>query len=66
MGNGVVFVRMDTADDATVTLATGTSNARRRLYEEGHYAPTEYMTIWPRDDLLRWREAALRRRAQTT
>lgn len=60
---GIVFLRLDTADDATVRLATATSTSRRRRYEEGEYAPTEYMTLWPREAALSWSVGALQRQA---
>jgi hypothetical protein len=59
--SGAILLRRNSGDDATVILATATSKTRRRLYEERQYTPTDYMTIWPRDDFIRWREAAVRR-----
>jgi hypothetical protein len=63
--SGGISLRLDSADGASVRLATGTSRTRRRLYEEGRYRPTDYMTIWPRDVVVRWHEDAFQQPAQS-
>ena len=51
---GAVMFPTDTADAATVENATSTSKTRRRLYEEGVYAPTDHALVWRRHDLIQW------------
>ena len=40
--------------EQAIRFATAWSAERRKLYEEGKYAPTEYALIWPRREMLRW------------
>jgi len=37
--------------------ATMKSAARRRLYEQGDYIPMEYLTVWPRKEMIAWADS---------
>jgi hypothetical protein len=53
LANGARMFRTGRCENAT-RAATATSATRRRLYEEGKYAPTNYTNVWSRKRLLRW------------
>jgi hypothetical protein len=40
--------------DHVVENALATSRTRRRLYEEGRYAPQAYEVVWLREEMVRW------------
>ncbi|WP_426106597.1 hypothetical protein [Massilia sp. TSP1-1-2] len=59
--NGAALMFVVKGGDA-INNATATSASRRQLYEEGKYAPTNYMLVWGRDAQRAW--AARRLAAQ--
>lgn len=38
--------------------ATVKSPTRRRLYEQGDYVPMDYVTVWPRTEMIAWADSA--------
>jgi len=44
-------------NEETTRNAIAASPTRRRLYLEGRYTPKNYITIWPRERLIRWADA---------
>lgn len=53
LGGGAQIFRVG-PDEAAVRNATKFSRVRKELYEQGAYAPTNYLMVWARDDLLGW------------
>jgi hypothetical protein len=51
--NGARILRVG-ADPRSLKQALALSACRRALYQAGKYAPTRYMLIWARDDMLTW------------
>ncbi len=42
------------SDQGSISLATQTSETRRKLFANGQYLPTSYLLVWDRRHLLRW------------
>jgi hypothetical protein len=42
------------SDQGSISLATQTSETRRKLFANGQYLPTSYLLVWDRRSLLRW------------
>lgn len=42
------------SNNRVIELATVASASRKKLYEEGSYIPSSYLTIWPRENVLEW------------
>jgi hypothetical protein len=53
LGGGARIFRVG-PDEAAVRNAIKFSKVRKELYEQGIYAPSNYLMVWARDDLLRW------------
>jgi hypothetical protein len=62
---GALIVRVG-PDPSAVAGATATSKTRRLLYEQGTYTPTNYVGIWLRDPLIRWRRSRVGRGVTST
>jgi hypothetical protein len=52
--NGAKLFRIGVDDSGN---AISTSKSRRKLYEEGHYVPTNYLLVWSRGDIIKWFDA---------
>ncbi len=50
VGRGAHRIRIG-SNEAAIPIATATSAARRSLYEEAKYLPTDYAVIWSKRDL---------------
>ncbi|MGH7045201.1 MAG: hypothetical protein ACREE2_02270 [Stellaceae bacterium] len=56
MRNGALSIYCG-SDEASIRLATKTSETRRKLHSSGRYLPTSYLVVWDRHHLLQWAAA---------